>query len=260
MMRCGWGASHRQLASRARCRVFTRSAGSPSWRNLHTSALRDPRASSPGGTVDKYEQERCGRGCQACLSNCGDCQGILAETRDQFPLLDSRLRKAGMLQAYTTTARGLLIEANPRVRIPRAFKRFNGSIGSSRNLTTAWSSPPISVPESGGTVYTQEATLSSHVLGGSEPTRGASHVILDTYISSVSTDLQPSAIILTIHPQWQCPTGFPCSPHRARFNAGSCTNRQRERSGGHKALSLASEGKRHEVDNNPDQTADLVGR
>ncbi|KAL9096380.1 MAG: hypothetical protein Q9165_001377 [Trypethelium subeluteriae] len=41
-------------------------------------------------------------------------------------LLDSPVNKAGKLQIYIHTARGVLIEVNPTVRIPRTFKRFAG--------------------------------------------------------------------------------------------------------------------------------------
>ncbi|KAF9037003.1 Nep1-domain-containing protein [Hymenopellis radicata] len=41
-------------------------------------------------------------------------------------LLDSPLNKAGLLQVYIHTAKGVLIEVNPHVRIPRTFKRFSG--------------------------------------------------------------------------------------------------------------------------------------
>ena len=41
-------------------------------------------------------------------------------------LLDSPINKAGRLQVYIQTARGVLIEVNPSVRIPRTFKRFSG--------------------------------------------------------------------------------------------------------------------------------------
>lgn len=73
------------------------------------------------------------------LLNCDDHQGILAKTgrdiADARPdithqclltLLDSPLNKAGLLQIYIHTARGVLIEVNPHVRIPRTFKRFGG--------------------------------------------------------------------------------------------------------------------------------------
>ncbi|KAG5221190.1 cytosolic factor, phosphatidylinositol/phosphatidylcholine transfer [Salix suchowensis] len=85
---------------------------------------------------------------QACLEayrvkytllNCDDHQGILAKTgrdiADARPdithqclltLLDSPLNKAGLLQVYIHTAKGVLIEVNPHVRIPRTFKRFSG--------------------------------------------------------------------------------------------------------------------------------------
>ena len=99
------------------------------------------------------------------LLNCDDHQGILAKTgRDiadarpdithqvrpmSFPcvalrgrvtdppfrpqclltLLDSPLNKAGLLQVYIRTAKGVLIEVNPHVRIPRTFKRFSGLMG-----------------------------------------------------------------------------------------------------------------------------------
>ncbi|TPX48712.1 hypothetical protein SeMB42_g01114 [Synchytrium endobioticum] len=41
-------------------------------------------------------------------------------------LLDSPLNKAGKLQVYIHTAANVLIEINPKVRIPRTFKRFGG--------------------------------------------------------------------------------------------------------------------------------------
>ncbi|KAL9126609.1 MAG: hypothetical protein Q9217_004366 [Psora testacea] len=41
-------------------------------------------------------------------------------------LLDSPVNKAGRLQIYIHTAKGVLIEVNPTVRIPRTFKRFAG--------------------------------------------------------------------------------------------------------------------------------------
>lgn len=80
----------------------------------------------PGG--DKY-----------ALLNCDDHQGLLrkmgrdiAEARPDIThqclltLLDSPINKAGKLQVYIQTARGVLIEVNPSVRIPRTFKRFSG--------------------------------------------------------------------------------------------------------------------------------------
>jgi len=41
------------------------------------------------------------------------------------------LNKAGRLQVYIHTAKGVLIEVNPAVRIPRTFKRFGGLMGAS---------------------------------------------------------------------------------------------------------------------------------
>ena len=44
-------------------------------------------------------------------------------------LLDSPLNKAGLLQVYIHTAKHVLIEVNPQIRIPRTFKRFAGLMG-----------------------------------------------------------------------------------------------------------------------------------
>lgn len=96
------------------------------------SASRGPagggggRNSKDGG--DKY-----------ALLNCDDHQRVLAkmgrdiaEARPDIThqclltLLDSPLNKAGLLQVYIHTAKGVLIEVNPHVRIPRTFKRFSG--------------------------------------------------------------------------------------------------------------------------------------
>jgi len=41
-------------------------------------------------------------------------------------LLDSPLNKAGLLQVYIRTAKNVLIEINPQIRIPRTYKRFAG--------------------------------------------------------------------------------------------------------------------------------------
>lgn len=41
-------------------------------------------------------------------------------------MLDSPVNKAGKLQIYIQTAKGVLIEVSPTVRIPRTFKRFAG--------------------------------------------------------------------------------------------------------------------------------------
>ena len=41
-------------------------------------------------------------------------------------LLDSPINKAGKLHIYIHTAKGVLIEVSPTVRIPRTFKRFAG--------------------------------------------------------------------------------------------------------------------------------------
>ncbi|KAK4684736.1 rRNA small subunit pseudouridine methyltransferase Nep1, partial [Tremellales sp. Uapishka_1] len=80
-----------------------------------------------------------GKEAKYALLNCDDHQGILAKTgrdiADARPdithqclltLLDSPLNKAGLLQVYIHTAKGVLIEVNPHVRIPRTFKRFSG--------------------------------------------------------------------------------------------------------------------------------------
>lgn len=40
--------------------------------------------------------------------------------------LDSPLNKVGMLQVYIRSAKGILIQVNPAIRIPRTFKRFSG--------------------------------------------------------------------------------------------------------------------------------------
>jgi rRNA small subunit pseudouridine methyltransferase Nep1 len=73
------------------------------------------------------------------LLNCDDHQGILrknakaiSEYRPDIAhqclltLLDSPLNKAGKLQVYMRTQKGVLIEINPQTRIPRTFARFSG--------------------------------------------------------------------------------------------------------------------------------------
>ncbi|CUA70373.1 Sec14 cytosolic factor [Rhizoctonia solani] len=97
---------------------------------LEQACLEAYKVSSNSGT---------GRDAKYALLNCDDHQGILAKTgrdiADARPdithqclltLLDSPLNKAGRLQVYVHTAKGVLIEINPHVRIPRTFKRFSG--------------------------------------------------------------------------------------------------------------------------------------
>ncbi|ODV84051.1 hypothetical protein CANARDRAFT_29500 [[Candida] arabinofermentans NRRL YB-2248] len=96
---------------------------------LAQACLETHKISTGGGPgSDKY-----------ALLNCDDHQGLLrkmgrdiSEARPDIThqclltLLDSPINKAGKLQVYIQTARGVLIEVNPSVRIPRTFKRFSG--------------------------------------------------------------------------------------------------------------------------------------
>lgn len=93
---------------------------------LSNACLESIKISTSGG--DRY-----------ALLNCDDHQVILKKQKrdiaDARPdithqclltLLDSPINKAGKLQVYIQTTRGVLIEINPTVRIPRTFKRFSG--------------------------------------------------------------------------------------------------------------------------------------
>lgn len=51
---------------------------------------------------------------------------MLVSIQCLLTLLDSPINKAGRLQIYIHTAKGVLIEVSPTVRIPRTFKRFAG--------------------------------------------------------------------------------------------------------------------------------------
>ena len=62
------------------------------------------------------------------------CIEVQANIQCLLTLLDSPLNKAGLLQVYIHTAKGVLIEVNPSVRIPRTFKRFSGLMGESMFL------------------------------------------------------------------------------------------------------------------------------
>eukprot|EP00003_Mantamonas_plastica_P030783 TRINITY_DN7758_c1_g2_i1.p1 TRINITY_DN7758_c1_g2~~TRINITY_DN7758_c1_g2_i1.p1 ORF type:complete len:288 (+),score=119.44 TRINITY_DN7758_c1_g2_i1:95-865(+) len=53
-------------------------------------------------------------------------------------LFDSPLNKAGLLQVYVRTEKGVLIEINPRTRIPRTFKRFCGLMGELGKERNEW--------------------------------------------------------------------------------------------------------------------------
>jgi len=95
---------------------------------LTQACLETQKMSSSGSGHDKY-----------VLLNCDDHQGLLrkmgrdiSEARPDIThqclltLLDSPINKAGKLQVYIQTAKNVLIEINPSVRIPRTFKRFSG--------------------------------------------------------------------------------------------------------------------------------------
>ena len=73
------------------------------------------------------------------LLNCDDHRGILkkhgrnpSEPRPDIlhqclmALLDSPLNKAGRLQVFIHSSNNVLIRVNPKIRIPRTFKRFSG--------------------------------------------------------------------------------------------------------------------------------------
>lgn len=46
--------------------------------------------------------------------------------QELLALIDSPLNKAGCLQVYMRTNKGVLIEVSPNIRVPRTFKRFCG--------------------------------------------------------------------------------------------------------------------------------------
>nr|AAZ75671.1 hypothetical protein [Sclerotinia sclerotiorum] len=50
----------------------------------------------------------------------------ISDARPDITHQDSPINKAGRLQIYIHTAKGVLIEVSPTVRIPRTFKRFAG--------------------------------------------------------------------------------------------------------------------------------------
>ena len=103
---------------------------------LEQACLETYKASSGSATHARGNKEA---GEKYALLNCDDHQKVLAkmgrdisEARPDLThqclltLLDSPLNKAGLLQVYIHTSKGVLIEVNPQVRIPRTFKRFSG--------------------------------------------------------------------------------------------------------------------------------------
>ena len=66
--------------------------------------------------------------CSCNLPNLWTCERkvVLIFGKCLLTLLDSPINKAGKLQIYIHTAKGVLIEVSPTVRIPRTFKRFAG--------------------------------------------------------------------------------------------------------------------------------------
>lgn len=61
-----------------------------------------------------------------CIQHAGHILICLSRRQCLLTLLDSPINKAGRLQIYISTAKGVLIEVSPSVRIPRTFKRFAG--------------------------------------------------------------------------------------------------------------------------------------
>ena len=51
--------------------------------------------------------------------------------QELMAVLDSPLNKAGKVKVYMHTGKNVLIEINPKTRIPRTFKRFAGLMGNS---------------------------------------------------------------------------------------------------------------------------------
>ncbi|WFD35267.1 rRNA small subunit pseudouridine methyltransferase Nep1 [Malassezia cuniculi] len=103
---------------------------------LEQACLETYKVSSGSATHARGNKDA---GDKYALLNCDDHQRILAkmgrDIADARPdithqclltLLDSPLNKAGLLQVYIHTSKGVLIEVNPQVRIPRTFKRFSG--------------------------------------------------------------------------------------------------------------------------------------
>lgn len=95
---------------------------------LETYKASHGNSRAPGGREEKFN-----------LLNSDDHIGVMrkmgrdiSEARPDIThqclltLLDSPVNKAGKLQIYIQTARGVLIEVSPTVRIPRTFKRFAG--------------------------------------------------------------------------------------------------------------------------------------
>jgi len=73
------------------------------------------------------------------LLNCDDHQSLIKKAKRDIAhvrpdithqclltLLDSPLNKAGLLKVYIHTHKNVLIDVNPKIRIPRTFKRFSG--------------------------------------------------------------------------------------------------------------------------------------
>ncbi|WFD43897.1 rRNA small subunit pseudouridine methyltransferase Nep1 [Malassezia psittaci] len=106
---------------------------------LEQASLETYKVSSGSATHARGNKDA---GEKYALLNCDDHQKVLAKmNRDiaearpdithqcLLTLLDSPLNKAGLLQVYIHTSKGVLIEVNPQVRIPRTFKRFSGLMG-----------------------------------------------------------------------------------------------------------------------------------
>lgn len=136
------------------------------------------------------------------LLNCDDHQGILrknskpiSEFRPDIAhqcllsLLDSPLNKAGKLQVYLKTQKGVLIEINPQTRIPRTFARFSGlmvqllhklsirAVGSTEKLLNVIKNPI--------TDHFPTRTVRIGMSGDAEPVR------LTEYIKTLPEDYTP---------------------------------------------------------------------
>ena len=110
-------------------------------------------------------------------------------------LLDSPLNKAGLLQVYVHTSNNVLIEVNPRIRLPRTYRRFAGLIVQLLNkLSVHAANGPERLMSVVRNPVTQYFPPGTQVVGTS--VRAKSLVRIDDFVQDFFKKDEPAAFVI----------------------------------------------------------------
>lgn len=105
---------------------------------LETIRLKSFKSKSSSDAV--YQLINCDDHAQKLKSTGRDISEMRPDITHQclLTLLDSPLNKAGKLQVFIHTSKGVLIQVHPHTRIPRTYKRFAGLMGISVIMSSSY--------------------------------------------------------------------------------------------------------------------------